>query len=70
MGMVRVSDAPSAPSAKAKRARRKSTPHSSSNRRSGTPVYSEQDKRPWVYCTVGTVARARSVPVLPLHSMK
>ena len=52
-GIVRVSAAPSAPSASTNFARLRSMPHSSSSSASGTPVHSEQLSMPCVYCTVG-----------------
>ena len=70
MGMVRVSEAASAPSASTYFARFRSAPQLSSSSLRGTPVNSEHDSKPCVYCTVGAVARKRSLPVFPLHSMK
>ena len=70
IGIVRVSDAPSAPSASTKRAALRSMPTSSSSVASGTPVHSLQPSMPCVYCTVGTATLPHSMPVFAPHSMK
>ena len=70
MGMVRVIDEPSPPSASTNLPFFKSAPASSSSVISGTPVNSLHDSMPWVYCTVGTATLPHSTAVLAPHSMK
>ena len=70
MGMVRVMDEPSTPSARMYLAFFQSTPQSSRISRSGTPVVnSGAGRMPWLYWTVGT-AVAHSMPVLAPHSIE
>jgi hypothetical protein len=47
-----------------------STPQSSRRVESNTPVNSQQESIPCVYCTVGMAALPHSMPVLAPHSMK
>ncbi|MNV58029.1 hypothetical protein D3C71_1503860 [compost metagenome] len=70
IAIVRVMLEPSAPSASTYLPRFRSAPQSSSSTESGTPVNSQQDSMPWVYCTVGTAALPHSGPVFAPHSMK
>ncbi|MNE70321.1 hypothetical protein D3C80_1661070 [compost metagenome] len=70
MGMVRVIDEPSAPSARMNLPFFRSAPAISSRRIKGTPVNSLHDSMPCVYCTVGTATLPHSMPVLAPHSMK
>src|SRR3546814_17249964 len=70
MEMVRVMLEPSLPSARMNLPFFRSAPQSSSNTLSGTPVYSQQDNMPCVYCTVGTAELPHSMHVLAPHSMK
>ena len=70
MGMVRVKEEPSPPSASTNCAVFKSTPHWFNTCIKGTPVNSLQDNMPCVYCTVGTATLPHSMPVLAPHSMK
>ena len=68
--IVRVMPDPSPPSASRNFPFFRSAPHSSSNTLSGTPVNSQQESMPWVYCTVGTATLPHSRPVLAPHSIK
>ena len=68
--MVRVMLLPSAPSARTNLAFFMSMPQSSSSHFSGTPVNSQQESMPCVYCTVGTATLPHSMPVFAPHSMK
>ena len=68
--MVRVMLEPSAPSASSTVARLRSKPARSSSKETGTPVNSEADNIPWLYCTVGTATLPHSSPVLAPHSRK
>ena len=70
MGMVRVMDEPSAPSASTNLPFFRSAPASSSKVMSGTPVNSLHDTMPCVYCTVGTATLPQSTAVLAPHSIK
>ena len=70
MGMVRVMDDPSPPSAKTNLPFFRSAPAICKRVIRGTPVNSLQEIMPWVYCTVGTATLPHSVAVLAPHSMK
>ena len=67
---VRVMPEPSPPSAKRYLPFLRSAPHSSKSTDKGTPVNSQQESMPWVYCTVGTATLPHSKPVFAPHSMK
>src|SRR6266571_251456 len=69
MGMLRVMAAASPPSARSHFAPGAS-PASSSTVASGTPVHSQQLRRPWVNCTVLPRGSFHSVEPLPAHSRK
>ena len=70
IGIVRVIEEPSAPSARTKRPRLRSAPHISSSVRNGTPVNSLQLSMPCVYWTEGTATLRHSIPEFAPHSMK
>ena len=70
IGMVRVIEEPSAPSASTNLPFLRSAPAICSSVISGTPVNSLHDSMPCEYCTVGTATLPHSMPVLAPHSMK
>ena len=70
IGIVRVIDEPSAPSARTNRSPRVSAPQMSSSVDSLTPVNSQHESMPCVYCTLGTAVLPHSIALFAPHSMK
>ena len=69
IGTLRVITAASAPSASTQAAL-SCSPTWRSNVESSTPVHSEVETRPCVFCTLGIVTFRYSAPVVPEHSWK